>query len=114
MEPAEDPKEQYGYSLIGIHHGAGNQPREAQPVPGVPDGTSVARVRMFINGEAVDEDIILPQIITVEQQIDEAVHKRITELVRGVKLEDSEVHNPNDVPNQVITEAALPVLEGLK
>lgn len=41
---------------------------------------NVARVRMYVGDEQVDEDFSLPQIITVEQQLDEAINARIAEL----------------------------------
>lgn len=40
----------------------------------------VARVRMFIEGEAVDEDFPIPRVISVEEQLEAAIMKRVAEL----------------------------------
>lgn len=57
-------------------------------VLGIHDG-EVARVRMFIGDQAIDEDLSLPRIITVEEQLEEAVNKRIAELQNNVSPEKS-------------------------
>lgn len=41
----------------------------------------IARVRMFIEGEeAVDEDFPIPRVISVEEQLEAAIMKRVAEL----------------------------------
>ena len=56
-----------------------------------PDGRAkdMARVRLYVGDEHVDEDFPLPQVITVEQQLNDAVRARINELKAG-KSEDVE------------------------
>lgn len=43
--------------------------------------SNVARVRMYIGDEQVDEDFLLPQALTVERQLDSAIQNRISELI---------------------------------
>lgn len=60
------------YQILGIHDS------EVHTVEG-----NVARIRMYIGDDYVDEDFPLPQVISVEQQLDSAINARITELVNG-------------------------------
>lgn len=57
------------YAVLGIH---------GPDVPTV-EGNQV-RVRMFIHGEAIDEDFPLPKPITVEEQLDAMIRDRVAEL----------------------------------
>lgn len=41
---------------------------------------NVVRVRMFIDGQMIDEDFSLPRLITIEEQIDQAAKARIAEI----------------------------------
>jgi len=57
------------YQILGIHGGDVRTVSE-----------NVARVRMYIGGEEIDEDFPLPREITVEEQLDEAIQTRIAHL----------------------------------
>lgn len=68
------------FVVLGIHE------------PGV-SGTDgqVARVRMFIGDKAIDEDLVLPRLITVEEQLEAAANARIAELQTAVSGVESEI-----------------------
>lgn len=69
-------RESRKYLILGIH-GA-----DVQTVAG-----NVARVRMFVNNETVDEDFPLPKVRTIEELLDEAIMKRVAELEDGIQGE---------------------------
>ena len=64
------------YAVLGIHDTG--------------DGL-VARVRMYVGNEAIDEDLILPRVITIEEQLEAAADARVQELLKGVSSADSEL-----------------------
>lgn len=76
------------YVVIGVHAGKDASP-DGVYTPGVPDNKIVARVRMNVDGRLIDEDLVMPRIITIEEQIDEVAKKRIAELKSDVKPADS-------------------------
>lgn len=53
---------------------------EGNPVKELFEVRNVARVRMFVDGQMIDEDFTLPRLITVEEQIESAVTARIEEI----------------------------------
>ena len=67
--------EEKKYEILGVHE--------------LDSGEQVARIRMFVDGKAVDEDLVFPRVITIEEQIESAAKKRIAEFSRGVTAEDS-------------------------
>ena len=73
------------YAVLGIH---GN---DVDTVQG-----NVARIRMFVGDQVIDEDFNLPRIITIEEQIDEAVKRRMDEIV----TKGSDPSLSNVVPEQ--------------
>lgn len=79
------------YAVLAIHHGPGSK-RDANVVPGVPAGKSVARVRLFReDGTIVDEDLVMPRLITIEEQLDAAMNERFKEIEKGVSAKDSKL-----------------------
>lgn len=59
------------YELLGIHGD------KVLTVEG-----NVARVRMYIGNEQVDEDFALPKTITVKQQLDTLIQSRMAEITQ--------------------------------
>ncbi len=45
---------------------------------------SVARVRMFVGDNSVDEDFQIPRLLTVEEQLKTAIEARFVELKEGI------------------------------
>lgn len=66
--PVELTTEDKGYSLLGVHDNTGTI-----------DG-SVMRVRFFVNGMSVDEDLPVPVAQAFDKLVDEACEKRLKEL----------------------------------
>lgn len=81
--------ETQSYAILGIHDNPATYTSVQQPdgsfqqVMASP-ATKVARVRMFVGDQAIDEDLVLPHIITIEEQLDTTVDARIAELQKGV------------------------------
>lgn len=67
-QPATEEKKLH-YAVMGIHG---------------TDYKLIARVRMFVGKKAIDEDLPLPKIITVEEQLHELITKRIAEIKKKV------------------------------
>lgn len=87
----QSPIPPQSFAILGIH----DESVEGVTVP-------VARVRMFVGDQAIDEDITLPHLITVEEQLDAAVNTRIAELQQQVAPADSQVVQGDG--NQVVND----------
>lgn len=71
------------YAVLGYHNGPGVA--EGNVVSGVPSGKSVVRTRFFLDGKVIDEDLIMPRLITIEEQVETAAANRLEELKVGVR-----------------------------
>jgi hypothetical protein len=64
---------------------------------------NVVRVRMFVGDQYIDEDFNLPRVITIEEQIEDAVKARISE----IKV------NGAEAPSKVVPEQLEQIVENM-
>lgn len=80
------------YSVLGVHgedvttvntfttENVMNEKGEVIGQQEVEQKRNVVRVRMFIGGKMIDEDFVLPRLITIEEQVEVAVTARMAEI----------------------------------